>query len=210
MRKSPFEQEPAVEQMTGPQRRYLEDLLVKRGTIKGMDAEKMRAVLTDFLSTIDKSRASRMIDKVKAENVRLEQLFAPLRRDAVKAVELEDGMYLVENAVWKVYHTVHGRNEQVAKEFMQDGSIGDEVDSGEFVYRGKAPLAYIRSMGRRMTLEEAREFGAVYGICCRCSATLTDELSIALGMGPVCGNREFGESFKVLLKSTRQTLKVSA
>lgn len=208
--RNPFERPVAVEQMTGPQRRYLEDLLVKRGTIKGIEPEKIREALVEFLTKVDKRKASTLIDRVKAENVRLEALYAPLRQDAAKAVELEDGMYMVENTVWKVYHTVHGRNEQVAKEFVTDGSITEETTSGEFVYRGKRPVAWIGSTGRRMTLEEAREFGAVYGICCRCAATLTDELSIALGIGPVCGKREFGESFKVLLSSTRQTLKASA
>ncbi len=40
-----------------------------------------------------------------------------------------------------------------------------------------------------MTLEQAQEFGKLYGVCCRCAADLTDEDSIARGMGPVCAGK---------------------
>jgi hypothetical protein len=39
---------------------------------------------------------------------------------------------------------------------------------------------------RKMTLEEAVQFGKLYGVCCRCGRTLTDENSIAAGIGPIC------------------------
>lgn len=38
----------------------------------------------------------------------------------------------------------------------------------------------------KMTLEEAKAFGALYGTCCVCGRTLTDEKSIAAGIGPKC------------------------
>lgn len=41
----------------------------------------------------------------------------------------------------------------------------------------------------RMTLEQAKEYGALYGVCCRCAAPLTDEKSIAAGIGPVCATK---------------------
>ncbi len=46
-----------------------------------------------------------------------------------------------------------------------------------------------RQGGRKMTLEEAEEFGALYGFCCRCGRTLTDENSIEAGIGPVCAGK---------------------
>lgn len=42
----------------------------------------------------------------------------------------------------------------------------------------------------RMTLEEAAEFGKLYGVCCVCGRDLTDEASIAAGIGPVCAGRQ--------------------
>lgn len=38
-------------------------------------------------------------------------------------------------------------------------------------------ISYIQ----RMTLEQAKQYGHLYGVCVRCSATLTDEESIAAG-----------------------------
>lgn len=40
-----------------------------------------------------------------------------------------------------------------------------------------------------ITLDEAKEFGALYGTCCVCARTLTNEESISQGIGPVCGGR---------------------
>jgi hypothetical protein len=40
-----------------------------------------------------------------------------------------------------------------------------------------------------MTLEDAKEFGRLYGMCCQCGATLTDEKSIEAGIGPVCAGK---------------------
>jgi len=41
----------------------------------------------------------------------------------------------------------------------------------------------------RMSLEEAKEFGALYGTCCVCGRTLTNEDSIEAGIGPVCAGK---------------------
>lgn len=41
----------------------------------------------------------------------------------------------------------------------------------------------------RMTIDEAMEWGKLYGSCCRCGLTLTDEGSIADGVGPICKNK---------------------
>lgn len=37
-----------------------------------------------------------------------------------------------------------------------------------------------------LTLEEAKEWGRDTGVCCQCSAELTNPESIALGIGPIC------------------------
>lgn len=41
----------------------------------------------------------------------------------------------------------------------------------------------------RMTLEQAKEFGVLYGTCMVCGRTLTDERSIAAGIGPICAGK---------------------
>lgn len=41
----------------------------------------------------------------------------------------------------------------------------------------------------KMTLQEAQEWGHLYGSCCRCGTILTDEKSIEMGIGPVCADK---------------------
>lgn len=66
---------------------------------------------------------------------------------------------------------------------------GAPIYSGDFLY---APgLISECSAATAMDLDEARAYGALYGICCVCGARLSDEDSIALGIGPVCGGRVY-------------------
>ena len=127
-------------------------------------------------------------------------------QSADKPAELEDGIYRrpSDGEIFKVYHTQKGH--QVAKRLVVLSDSVDEAKTAEFQYEGKRPLKTITS-DMRMTLEEARKYGAVYGVCCCCSRTLTDELSIYLGIGPVCGQREFGEAFKFQLAEARKEIK---
>lgn len=41
----------------------------------------------------------------------------------------------------------------------------------------------------KMSLEQAKRFGALYGTCCECGRTLTNEESIAAGIGPICAGK---------------------
>lgn len=59
-----------------------------------------------------------------------------------------------------------------------------EVVSWQFEYAPGA-LRILRS-SNRMSLEEAREFGVRFGVCCVCGKTLTDANSVAAGIGPIC------------------------
>lgn len=38
----------------------------------------------------------------------------------------------------------------------------------------------------KMTLEQAKEFGKLHGVCCICGKTLSDPKSVEAGIGPVC------------------------
>lgn len=209
---NPFQREdrpqPPAEVATERQRSYVTDLLMTRAGIKGMDLTDAREATEVFVVALTKTGASAIIDRVKEENHRLRLFFGPLQEDAKRmAVKpavgnvLEDGMYVRgDGKVFKLYHTVHGANELVAKELVIEG------DTGEFIYRGKGPLASLLTNSRRLTLEEARAFGAIYGQCCRCLAPLTHEISIALGIGPKCGGHEYGDEFKVLYQAAKASL----
>lgn len=100
-----------------------------------------------------------------------------------------DGIYISKGQdgkddVYKVYKMVHGSGRQGVKRLV----VGS--DSGSFEYLGLASRC-LPADARKMTLEEAKKFGALYGFCVRCGRTLTDEESIAAGIGPKCGGREW-------------------
>ena len=73
-------------------------------------------------------------------------------------------------------------------------------------YEGKAPLKSL-TPAMKLTYEDAKQFGVIYGVCCACARTLTDELSVYLGIGPVCGQREFGGDFKFKIKEAKEATK---
>jgi hypothetical protein len=126
--------------------------------------------------------------------------------------ELEDGMYLrPDNTIYKVYRTRAGQ--QVAKraavKVTAVDAKGETTYEATMVYEGKAPLRTLTPL-MRMSMEEAQQFGALYNICCICGTELNNEVSVALGIGPWCGGREFGEPFKVMVKTTRKEIKAKA
>lgn len=59
------------------------------------------------------------------------------------------------------------------------------LTGGSFEY---APGA-MRDIVRKLTLDEAKAYGKVTGQCCVCARKLTNEDSIAAGIGPVCAGR---------------------
>jgi hypothetical protein len=125
--------------------------------------------------------------------------------------ELEDGMYKgpqPNEHIYKVYRTQ--KQIQVAKRLMVHepdcgGCNNDDpcdppyMATAEFKYEGKAPLKFLKP-DMRLSMKDALEFGKIYGQCVVCGRTLTNELSIHLGIGPICGNREFGGEFQFMLK----------
>lgn len=58
-------------------------------------------------------------------------------------------------------------------------------DSGRgFTY--EAGAIYTLKHSDKMTLEQVMEFGVLTGNCCVCGAELTDPVSVARGIGPIC------------------------
>jgi hypothetical protein len=103
--------------------------------------------------------------------------------DAVEDRVSLEGMHRLGGKIYKVQVAVNGSGNEYAKELR---NLGD-VDGFGFVY---APGVVRKlSVRTRLTLEEAKEFGALYGTCCVCGRTLTDEKSIAAGIGPVCAGK---------------------
>lgn len=144
--------------------------------------------------TLTFQTARKFIDRYKDAPKRSSQ-----RRPGGPWADLVDGVYRnpADGAIFKIYHTVHGANEQVAKRLkvLEESERftkvvrGKEVEvKAEFVYEGKRGLEGL-TPEMRMTLEDAKKYGAIYGVCVRCSATLTKEESIERSMGSTCASK---------------------
>lgn len=105
----------------------------------------------------------------------------PVAASAAAAEALEMGMYRTQDGtMYRVYPAKNGGH-LLAKRLVQ-------VDGGwEFEYAGAAGRFVAAS--DRMSLEEAKAWGAQFGTCCVCAALLTDPTSVAKGIGPVCESR---------------------
>lgn len=125
---------------------------------------------------------ARRIDTEVAQDDHAARLYAerdqaPAPVAAPRRAAVDPGMYRKDGVIFKVQLAVHGSGKPYAK----------RLDHGTFIYEVGAINRLTAE--NRMTLDQAEEFGKLYGICCVCGATLTDEKSIARGIGPVCAGR---------------------
>lgn len=119
-------------------------------------------------------------------------------------VAVEDGMYKVGDTFYKVKHS------QNKKQWAHRLSVHTDSDgkvTGSFRYAGK-PATFGITPEHVLSYEDAKAFGALYNMCVCCGRLLTNELSVVLGIGPVCGKRQFGGTFKMMLDEA--TLKIEA
>jgi hypothetical protein len=116
--------------------------------------------------------------------------------DSQTPADLIAGMYRLDETIYKVQVAVHGSGHPYAKRLVVDSELVHSGDDGD-VYAHHVRFEYERGAIRelrpehRMTLDEAKEFGALYGTCCVCGRTLTDEQSIENGIGPICAGKYF-------------------
>lgn len=105
--------------------------------------------------------------------------------------KIEEGMWYWGKRIVKVQRAVHGSGRLYTKELVKTGEQnGNGQDTWEFqLLRGGLYKLLKEPDVRRMTLEEAVEFGKLYGICVRCHRTLTKETSIEQGMGDICAGK---------------------
>lgn len=146
---------------------YLRSLLITR-VEDAADSQRFVAWLDDNGHRIDKATASEKIRKY-ASMPEVRSVFS-------STPKLDEGMYKVGDDIFKVYYTRKGH--LATKRLGADG----------FEYTGRKPLSQITAE-HRMTLDEAKEYGKVTGMCCMCGALLTNEESIANGIGPICATK---------------------
>jgi hypothetical protein len=100
------------------------------------------------------------------------------------ATKLEPGMYkTADGTIYKVQKAVT-TGHTYAKKLVPPAEFGGKA---EFVYAPGAMRGLLPE--QRMTLDEAKEWGCSFGTCCVCGRTLTNDKSVADGIGPVCAGR---------------------
>lgn len=97
-----------------------------------------------------------------------------------------EGMHQVGPNIFKVQ-----RSPQTGRLYAKRLDGRGDAETGETSWRFVYAPGALRDLSEDtlMTLEAAKEFGAHYGTCCVCARVLTNEKSIAEGIGPVCKSR---------------------
>jgi len=172
---SPFDftpSTPAPNAATEKQINFLSRLLVERGLF----------VSDEELSQLTKKEASARIDAL---------LQTPRAPKVTREPEITDGMYRVSldggsvMTIYKVQRAVHGSGKLYAKKLV----IDDSVTPAECYFEYAPGVVHKLRPEHKMSLEDAKRFGALYGSCCVCGRTLTKEESIEAGIGPICASK---------------------
>lgn len=126
--------------------------------------------------------SDRQIEVLLAGEIRdQERAAAKAAAPVVATVTVVEGWYVLEDRIYKVQKAVHGSGHLYAKVLTEiDGRWSWEYAPGAI----KTLVA-----ARPLTVEEAAKYGSLYGICVVCGAPLTDEDSIARGIGPICSGK---------------------
>lgn len=175
--------------ITEGQARFMRNLIGQ----KLAPASELAVALLAKVDLLTKIEAKRHLDDLQ----RLPDYVAPATADQPaprrRGPEVEaDGMYRNPETgeIFKVQVAHHGSGKLYAKKLV-------ELDE-PVMKRGKeARYDFVMARGAimtikpewRMTAEDAAEFGRLYGVCCRCGLTLTDDESIARGMGKDCAGK---------------------
>jgi hypothetical protein len=103
---------------------------------------------------------------------------APVASSSAEAVE--PGYFTVGGDIWRVRKTKDGQRTYAVR---LDIVPGARKGTWEYVRGG---IATVREYGEPLTEAVASAFGLANGICAICAAELTDPVSVARGIGPVC------------------------
>jgi hypothetical protein len=149
------------------------------GTFQFMLDMQLDAI-KDMTRSLSEGKAKGVLNCWRADVNRKPKASAVAAKPSAEVTE--DGMYQIPGGdVVKVQIAKQGSGNLYAKRLVVD------EDGGSFEYE----QGLIRKLRPewKMSLEDAKAFGRLYGVCCNCGADLTDEHSIAEGIGPICAKR---------------------
>lgn len=150
-------------------------------------------------ATVAKATAGEPItftEASKALDVLFNAPFTP--RGTTSAAELEIGIYRTDDdSLYKVYPAQSG-GRMFAKllvlpegwmelTYEQRKALVESGSKPEWNYQGMAHR-FVKAE-QKLSLEEAKAFGTITSVCGECGHLLTDEESIANGIGPVCAGK---------------------
>lgn len=117
-----------------------------------------------------------MIDRLKGMRDHFRGQLGNARKTKPAPSRIQDGMYIIDGDVYKVV-----TSQTSGKPYA------NKLEGSSFEY---APGA-IRKLRPEhlMTLEDAKKYGKLYGVCCVCGRTLTNSKSIESGIGPICAEK---------------------
>lgn len=173
-----------IENMSLRGARDLIECLLECPELPGTPTEPMATEKQVAFAASLATRKGRDVGDLSAYTRReISALIEELKATPDEVPELEQGMYRRDDVIYKVQRAVHGSGNLYAKQLVMDD------EGAHFEY---APgMVHKLTADDKLTLDEAKEFGALYGVCCACSKTLTDEESISKGIGPVCERKHF-------------------
>lgn len=96
------------------------------------------------------------------------------------STDVEVGLYNVDGKAYKVKRAVYGSGFLYACPWDEEAQRFGGKETGA--------IRKIRA-SHRMTREEAGKYGLAMSACAHCGRALTDEDSIALGLGPICAGK---------------------
>ncbi len=159
--------------ISGPQMNYLTSLLATRQT-----PDSLRGIVLTSLTTREASAA---IDTLK---------LAPWkpRPNSVLATQVKEavpvGFYFLDGEVYRV----KASKATPARRYAYIFQVAEGM-KGHYEYTKGA--IFRLSMEHKLTREQASSIGHATGVCCVCGRELTDPVSVAQGIGPICIQKYF-------------------
>ena len=137
-------------------------------------------------SLISKNDPTRVVDFTTLSVADASALIGELRQleakiSSMTIAQLTEGMYQTADGV--IYRVQRSR--ELGKLYAKRlNPLGNSFEFAPGVIR-------TLTANDKMSLEDAKAFGVATGICCVCAAFLTDEKSVAAGIGPVCAKKKW-------------------
>lgn len=158
------------------------DFIASLAKSKDLTKHPLNATIDSFIESITKG--NRIIGKGIASDLINELIKLPSTKfgktsaSGPELPQITAGYYTLGESVYKVQKSPETGN-HYAKVLVD----------GHWTYTQGAITKLKNGSPKPLTLDEAKAYGKLYGLCIICGRTLTDEYSIANGIGPICAEK---------------------